>query len=150
MAEQIKYCEVCKKAFEPDPRVGDRQRVCRSLSCQQERKRRSQASWLSRNPDAFKGRYCIIKDWLAAHPGYLRTWRQNRRSRHRPDIQDELTCLKTISASELGDIQDKLTSCFTRYLSGPDDSLKTDIQDELRLVLPILYLATIYKTRLRL
>jgi len=151
MAEQTKCCEICKKAFKPDPRVGDRQRVCRTLPCQQERKRRSQASWLSQNPGAFKGRYYNTKDWLEAHPGYLRTWRlKHRAAADCPDIQDELTCLKSIPVSELTDIQDKLTSCFSKNLSSCSGLFDADIQDELRLVIPMLYLALIYKTRLRL
>ena len=150
MAKLTKRCEVCKKFFKVDPRVGNNQRVCDSLSCQQERKRRSQANWLSRNPDAFKGRYQNTKDWLKARPGYLRAWRQKRRGTVHADIQDELTCLKTMPVSELADIQDELTTCFQRNLPYRDDSYNADIQDELKLVISVLYLAMIYKTRLRL
>ena len=151
MAEQKKCCEICGTCFMPDPRVGNRQRVCSSLSCQQERKRRSQASWLSRNPGYFQGRYSNTKAWLEAHPGYLRTWRQKHRAAVEcPDIQDELTFLKSIPTCELNDIQDKLTSCLSKNLSSHSDFGDADIQDELRLVISMLYLAMIYKTRLRL
>jgi hypothetical protein len=150
MAEQTNCCEICNESFTPDPRVGDRQHVCSKLSCQQERKRRSQAAWLNRNPGYFKGRYPNTKEWLEAHPGYLRTYRQQRRITVRRDIQDELTCLKSIPSSELSDIQDELTSYFRKHLPNGDTSLDADIQDELRLFISILYLAMIYKTRLRL
>ena len=150
MAEQTKCCEICNDSFTPDPRVGDRQHVCSKLSCQQERKRRSQAAWLSRNPSYFKGRYPNTKEWLDAHPGYQRSYRQLRRINVQRDIQDELTCLKSIPSSELNDIQDELTSCFQRHLPNGGKSLDADIQDELRLFISMLYLAMIYKTRLRL
>lgn len=150
MAEQKKCCEICDESFTPDPRVGDRQGVCSKLSCQQERKQRSQATWLNRNPDYFKGRYTNTKEWLEAHPGYLQTYRQQRRATVRRDIQDELTLLKSIPSSELSDIQDELTSCYRKHLPNVGTSLDADIQDELRLFISMLYLAMIYKTRLRL
>jgi len=150
MTEQTKCCMICNDSFKPDPRVGDRQKACSKLSCQQKRKQRNQDAWSSRNPGYFKGRYPNTKAWLEVHPGYLQTWREKRRGLDRSDIQDELTCLKTISESELSDIQDKLTTCFSKNLSKGGDSLDADIQDELRLVIPMLYLAMIYKARLRL
>jgi hypothetical protein len=151
MAEQTKSCEICGISFIPDPRVGDRQKVCFKTTCQLERKKRSQAAWLSRNPGYFKGRYPNTKAWLEAHPGYLETYRLKRKACVRADIQDELTCLKTMPESELGDIQDTLKACLNRHLMYRDDiSLSTDIQDELRLIIPIAYLAMIYKTRLRI
>lgn len=150
MTEQTKCCEICGVSFEPDPRVGIRQKACFAPSCQHERKRRSHAAWVIQNPDYFKGRYPNTKAWLEAHPGYLRAWRQERRAAGRPDIQDKLTCLKSIPTSELSDIQDKLTSCFQRNLPYEDNCLDVDIQDELRLFVSTLYLAMIYKARLRL
>lgn len=151
MAEQTKCCEICGISFTPDPRVGDRQRVCFKTACQLERKKRSQASWLNRNPGYFKGRYLNTKAWLEAHPGYLETYRRKRKACVRADIQDELTCLKTMSASELSDIQDKLKDCLNRRLTYRNGiSLSADIQDELRFIIPIVYLVMIYKTRLRI
>ena len=40
----------------PNPRVGDRQRVCSDPKCQKERKRRTQADWFGRNPDYYRKR----------------------------------------------------------------------------------------------
>jgi len=45
-----KRCCVCRKAFRPDPRVGERQRACGDPPCQHQRRAQSQASWRSRNP----------------------------------------------------------------------------------------------------
>jgi len=45
-----KRCCVCRKAFRPDPRVGERQRACGDAHCQRQRRAQSQASWRSRNP----------------------------------------------------------------------------------------------------
>ena len=149
MTKQTKCCEICSESFVPDPRVSNRQKACFKLSCQKKRKSRSQTAWLSRNPDYFKGRYPNTKEWLKAHPGYLQAHRKQQEATVRADIQDELTCLKSISDSELSDIQDKLTSCFERLPCG-GTSLDADIQVELRLCISVLYLAMIYKTRLRL
>jgi hypothetical protein len=150
MAEQTRFCEICGVSFVPDPRVGDRQKVCFTTSCQQERKRRSQAAWLSRNQGYFKGRYTNTKVWLEAHPGYLQAYRQRHKANGRADIQDELRFVKSIPASELRDIQDELTACFEKHLGDGDSSVRADIQDELRLFISMLYLAMIYKTRWRL
>lgn len=48
---QKRPCRVCRKRFLPDPRAGDRQRVCSSPSCQRERHRRACAQWHDRHPD---------------------------------------------------------------------------------------------------
>ena len=49
-------CEFCDELFSPDPRVGARQRACRRELCQRRRKRASQAAWLAKHPDYFRGR----------------------------------------------------------------------------------------------
>lgn len=111
---QSKRCAVCREQFIPDKRVGARQQVCFRLSCQQERKRRAQQRWLSNNPDAFKGRYVNLKEWLKLHPGYLKNYRHRR----------------TAPGGSLGsDIQDELTYCKSYMLQALQHSL--DIQDEI-------------------
>lgn len=51
-------CRVCRKWFEEDPRVGDRQRTCGRPECQREWHRRTCTDWRRRNPDYDKeGRY---------------------------------------------------------------------------------------------
>jgi hypothetical protein len=49
-------CRFCGEWFQPDPRVGDRQRACSKPACQQARQRRQQAEWRGRNPDYFASR----------------------------------------------------------------------------------------------
>ncbi|NIR46948.1 hypothetical protein GWO43_00505 [candidate division KSB1 bacterium] len=111
-----KLCEVCQAAFEPDPRVGERQRVCKQLRCQRERKRRAQQRWLAANPDYFKGQYGRLKDWLQAHPDYLKNYRARRSATpYDPcgDIQDELTTSQNTvleTVRDIVDIQDEITS----------------------------------------
>ena len=46
-----KPCRVCRRWFQPDPRVGDRQRVCGKPECQTARRQKTQADWRKRNPD---------------------------------------------------------------------------------------------------
>jgi hypothetical protein len=149
--KQIKHCMICGLSFLPDRRVGDRQKVCSSLSCRLERRKRSQADWLSRNEGYFKGRYPNTRAWLEKHPDYQHNYRRLRRIIAAADIQDELTRLKSIPLSELNDIQDELKLCLKKHLSCYRDSyLDADVQDELRLFLSMLYAVMIYKTRLHL
>ena len=42
-------CQICRKWFRRDPRVGRRHRTCGAASCQQERHRRACAAWHARN-----------------------------------------------------------------------------------------------------
>lgn len=49
MSRTKKPCCVCRKWFEPDPRLGKRQRACASEKCQRERHRRSCAAWRERD-----------------------------------------------------------------------------------------------------
>ena len=106
-----KTCEICQAAFEADPRVGERQRVCRQIACQRERKRRAQQQWVAKNPGYFAGRYPQLKIWLTTRPEYLKTYRQARSSAPMP-------------AS--GDIQDESTPDFSKHLLAA-----RDIQDEI-------------------
>lgn len=76
-------CIYCGRFFEPDRRVGSRQKCCGRPGCRKARKRESQRKWVEKNPGYFKGRYENTKKWLSAHPGYLRKWRTG------DDIQDE-------------------------------------------------------------
>jgi hypothetical protein len=46
-------CRICRRWFQPHPRLGDRQRVCSRAECQAARRKKTQASWRARNPDYF-------------------------------------------------------------------------------------------------
>jgi hypothetical protein len=46
-----KPCTICRRWFQPDPRVGDRQRACGKPECQTARRQKTQARWRKRNPD---------------------------------------------------------------------------------------------------
>jgi hypothetical protein len=46
-----KPCTICRRWFQPDPRVGDRQRGCGKPECQTARRQKTQANWRKRNPD---------------------------------------------------------------------------------------------------
>lgn len=120
---QTKICEVCGEAFTPDPRVGNRQRVCKKLSCQAERKHRAQKRWVEKNPGYFTGRYPYLKQWLKEHPDYLKNYRHRGKSPSKPvlfDIQDELTSYKNNKKksvfSRFRDIQDELIACYNKQL----------------------------------
>lgn len=57
-----KPCRICRRWFQPDPRVGGRQRACGRPECQTARRQKTQASWRDRNP------------------GYGIAWRMDRRA----------------------------------------------------------------------
>jgi hypothetical protein len=46
-----KPCSVCRRWFQPNPRVGERQRTCGSADCRRAHKRRTQRAWVERHPD---------------------------------------------------------------------------------------------------
>lgn len=56
----------------PDSRVGSRQRACSRPECQRERRRRTQASWRSRNPEYFRARWLRERAALAQAAGESR------------------------------------------------------------------------------
>ena len=57
-----KPCRICRRWFQPDPRVGGRQRACSQPDCQTARRQKTQASWRDRNR------------------GYGIAWRMDRRA----------------------------------------------------------------------
>lgn len=114
--KSVKVCIICKEPFIPDPRVGDRQKVCNNLYCKRERKRISQKKWLSQNPDYFKGRYTYLKEQILEN-------QRKRRNRHpsinitQNDIQDKLTSSNNKALPLLNKtltIQDELCSLITK------------------------------------
>ena len=59
-------CSVCRHWFQPDPRVGARQRACRKAECQTARRSWTQARW------------------RAANRGYAAAYRIDRRNAQKP------------------------------------------------------------------
>jgi hypothetical protein len=124
---QPKTCLVCKELFTPDPRVGDRQKVCKRLACRLERKRLAQKRWVAQNPDYFKGRYPQLKETILR---YQKDKRLDRIQKCSSTIQDELTGKDINMLKELqkiADIQDELKRAITIC------------KRRLRLTFPLLY-----------
>ena len=46
-----KPCRICRRWFQPDARVGERQRACGKPECQSARRQKTQADWRKRNLD---------------------------------------------------------------------------------------------------
>jgi len=134
---QKKHCKYCGKLFEPDPRVGDRQKCCGSPACKKERKKEADRKWRKKNPEYFKGRYeSYLKQWLKKHPGYLKSYRRRKKFQAQNDIQDKILILKIQdikhnSAAKNSDIQDELTSIFSKFMFKINGYVY-DIQDESR------------------
>ena len=85
MVTRQKRCEFCGRFFTVDRRLCTRQRSCGRPECRRARKRASQAAWLKKNPDYFKGRSDNTRQWRHAHPGY-----QQRRRQKIHEIQDSI------------------------------------------------------------
>lgn len=60
-------CGICRRWFVPQPRAGDRQRVCSAAACQQERHRRACADWRRREGEA--ERRHRLRQRLRVEPG---------------------------------------------------------------------------------
>jgi hypothetical protein len=90
----VHFCCICKKQFNPNPRLGDRQRTCGRDNCQKERRRINSRNWRARNPEGDDATYRRIRrrdrreyrrQYWAAHPiarehhaAYMRQWRARR------------------------------------------------------------------------
>lgn len=95
MSERVVHsCCVCKKRFQPHPRLSDRQRTCGRDNCQKWRRRLNSRDWRARNPGGDDATYRRIRrrdrrayrrQYWAAHPEararhavYMRQWRTRR------------------------------------------------------------------------
>ena len=113
----IKTCQICGKPFTSDPRVGDRQIVCKEMICQLKRKHYAQKRWLDKNQGYFKGRYPELKEKIIAYQEKRRLEKIKVSDQDTLDIQDELTDCKRKALSmvrEAVTIQDEITSQITR------------------------------------
>lgn len=109
-----KRCVYCGRYYKPDPRARRTQKSCNDPNCRAKRKKESQRKWVEANPDYFKGRYEVVKEWRAKHPDYQRLWREKAR-----EIQDKIPHAEPVK---------------TMVLVIPEKMLKNEIQDEIRLV----------------
>jgi len=67
-------CRICRHWFEPDPRVGQRHRVCDRAECQRERHRQNcvrgrEADRKEERDELLKKRFVVIDDGAAATAG---------------------------------------------------------------------------------
>jgi len=101
----------CAKYFDPDPRVGARQRYCSATACREVSKARSQQRWRDKpeNQTYFCGPVHVarVKAWRCAHPGYARG------ARVAPALQDEIPSQPVAATAESGNrstqpLQDQL------------------------------------------
>lgn len=100
-------CSICRRWFDPDPRVGGRQKACKAPACQKERRRRGQAGWRGRNPD------------------YMRAWRMRTKaedeqsSRLPPSTPPPLNRLPwDVAKDEFGTQGAEFIGCLGRVLLG--------------------------------
>ena len=118
----IKICLCCKEEFKPDPRIGDKQKVCQKLACKLYRKRIAQKRWRLKNPKYFKGRYSILKQQIKNNQKSSKS----NSCKISNTIQDELTiCFNSLLRAMT--IQDELT----RKITTTNDNCVKTIQDKL-------------------
>jgi hypothetical protein len=85
----IKTCLFCGRYFQPDPRVGKKQRACFREVCRKARKQLAQSQWCERNPGYFHGRYEYVKQWR-------RKRKESARVSGEMMIQDEIPAKKSL------------------------------------------------------
>ena len=106
------HCQFCGRFFRADRRVGTKQKSCSRSECRKKRKQATQQLWARNNPDYFKGRSEVVREWRAKNPDYQRLWRVRRR-----EIQDAMPMKSRIISVDLA-VMDK--------------RLQTEIQDTIR------------------
>ena len=85
---QGKKCVLCGRFFEPDRRVGKRQKCCGAPECQKKRKKIQERAWKKRNPECFQDFYAsYVKPWREAHPGYQKAQRCKTRREIKTQIR---------------------------------------------------------------
>lgn len=69
-------CCECKRRFDPDPRVGDRQVTCGAVGCQRERHSERCRQWHAANGELSSTHYQdVVVPFRERQPSYQRRWR---------------------------------------------------------------------------
>jgi len=104
----LKRCIVCGRFFIPDPRVGERQKVCRRDSCKKARKHLAQRAWCEKNPGYFGGRYPYVKQWRESKKASLEVSGQAMIQDKTPPTKPLLRLILLIPADKGTMIQDEI------------------------------------------
>ena len=64
----IKHCHFCGRYYQPDHRVKN-QKACFRTICKKARQQLAFSNWHKRNPDYFKNRYAVVKEWRERNKG---------------------------------------------------------------------------------
>jgi hypothetical protein len=108
-------CVVCRHGYMPDPRTGDRQRVCEKTECRQEYRRRTQA------------------DWRCRHPGYFIEWRaKERAARNASDPVEPPRLARPLSALPWTSAQEEFGIVGADFLGSMGRLLMGHAKDEMR------------------
>lgn len=99
------HCHFCGRFFRADRCAGKNQKSCPRPECRNKRKQAAQRSWLNKNPDYFKGRSDVVREWRETHPNYQRLWRAKRR-----EIQDAIPMKSRIISVDLAVMDKRLQS----------------------------------------
>ena len=125
----MKECPYCKAQFTPHPKVGKRQKICGKLACKAALKADNNRKWRERNPDCHCNDYPRVKEWLEAHPGYLKDYREShpdyvRKNREAQRVRDRRKKLRL-------DIQAQLNRQVPEITNQLWNSPNLDIQAQL-------------------
>ena len=102
-----KRCAYCGRYFEPDVRVGDRQKACQAEGCRKRRKGDAQKRWLEKNPGYFRGRYDYVKEWRRKRKVTNEVTDKMIQDEIRPD-KSVMTYVLLIPENRTGMIQDEI------------------------------------------
>ncbi len=68
-------CRFCRRWFQVDPRLKERQYACSSATCQAQRQKRNVEAWLERYPGYLRGRTDKHRLYRSGHAGAQKRWR---------------------------------------------------------------------------
>lgn len=75
MRERVR-CFCCGCLFYPDARC-KHPKACSNPKCQRKRRNLSHKRWRDADPQVLEDRRVISREWMRAHPGYMRLYRVN-------------------------------------------------------------------------
>jgi hypothetical protein len=69
-------CPFCRRWYNPDPRLKERQQTCGNAECRREHKQESNRQWRAKNPEYFRGVYPHQKEKYGTRAEYMRHYRE--------------------------------------------------------------------------
>ena len=82
----LPLCRHCRCPFQPDPRIGEAQKVCSRAVCQRARRRAALRLWRVLHPENVRIHAKRGHAWAEANPDYWRRYRQEHPAYYQQDL----------------------------------------------------------------